>query len=407
MAQIQLANFADSTLASGILAGDLSLTFAAASPTTTFPTVTGADWFYAVLVDTSANREIVKVTAHAAGTRIMTIVRAQEGTTALGFATGSLVSLRLTVQSFTDVVAALGASTSGIQSQSYTRVTTGAFGGTGDAMTGAVTPALATYPAGLRITGTPIGANTVVAPTLNVGTPGAKTIKKRDASGTKVALAAGDYSQSGPFDFEYDGTDFILMNPLYAAASSVTAGTIIDFAGTSAPTGYLLCPTALPAAISATTYKALALAIGGTWGAGTTTVNAGSFVATNTYVIKTVGTTDFTLIGAASNTVGLAFTATGIGAGSGSAYSDFVIPWFAADYAAVQANANVGTATTGSIKSHTHSSPTYNSVSGSSSWAAAGAGGAVGDLQYTLSGGTGATAGNMAAGVRVLKCVKY
>jgi len=48
-------------------------------------------------------------------------------------------------------------------------------------------------------------------------------------------------------------------------------------------------------------------------------VNAGSFVIGKTYVILTVGTTDFTLIGASANTVGLAFTATGVGTGSGTA----------------------------------------------------------------------------------------
>ena len=46
---------------------------------------------------------------------------------------------------------------------------------------------------------------------------------------------------------------------------------------------------------------------------------ATALVATNTYIITSIGSTDFTLIGAASNTVGLAFTATGAGTGSGTA----------------------------------------------------------------------------------------
>lgn len=46
---------------------------------------------------------------------------------------------------------------------------------------------------------------------------------------------------------------------------------------------------------------------------------ATALVATNTYIITSIGTTDFTLVGAASNTVGLAFTATGAGTGSGTA----------------------------------------------------------------------------------------
>ena len=50
-------------------------------------------------------------------------------------------------------------------------------------------------------------------------------------------------------------------------------------------------------------------------------VTAGSFIVGNTYTIEAVGSTDFTLIGAASNTVGLVFTATGVGAGTGTASS--------------------------------------------------------------------------------------
>jgi len=48
-------------------------------------------------------------------------------------------------------------------------------------------------------------------------------------------------------------------------------------------------------------------------------VNAGSFEVGNTYTINTIGTTDFTLIGATSNTIGESFIATGVGAGNGTA----------------------------------------------------------------------------------------
>jgi hypothetical protein len=104
-----------------------------------------------------------------------------------------------------------------VQTQLATRFTAG---GTADAITGTLSPAIASYAAGLRVTATPSGANTVTGPTLNLNSLGTKTIKKRDSGGTKVALAAGDYNASGPFDLEYDGTDFILMNPLGAASSS-------------------------------------------------------------------------------------------------------------------------------------------------------------------------------------------
>lgn len=52
-----------------------------------------------------------------------------------------------------------------------------------------------------------------------------------------------------------------------------------------------------------------------------TTVTTTNFIIGHSYQIKAVGNTDFTLIGASSNTVGVAFVATGIGTGTtGTAY---------------------------------------------------------------------------------------
>ena len=48
-------------------------------------------------------------------------------------------------------------------------------------------------------------------------------------------------------------------------------------------------------------------------------VTAGSFVVGKQYTIRTVGTTSFTSIGAVANTVGVLFTATGVGSGTGVA----------------------------------------------------------------------------------------
>jgi hypothetical protein len=50
-----------------------------------------------------------------------------------------------------------------------------------------------------------------------------------------------------------------------------------------------------------------------------TPVTAGSFVVDTEYRIETVGTTDYTLIGAADNVIGTEFTATGVGTGDGTA----------------------------------------------------------------------------------------
>ena len=55
-------------------------------------------------------------------------------------------------------------------------------------------------------------------------------------------------------------------------------------------------------------------------GSSDTVVTAGDFVVGNVYTIKTIGTTDFTAIGASANTVGVEFTATGAGTGTGDAF---------------------------------------------------------------------------------------
>ena len=55
-------------------------------------------------------------------------------------------------------------------------------------------------------------------------------------------------------------------------------------------------------------------------------VTTGSFVIGNTYVIEEVGNTDFTLIGASSNTIGIEFTATGVGGGTtGTAKEKYLV----------------------------------------------------------------------------------
>ena len=60
-------------------------------------------------------------------------------------------------------------------------------------------------------------------------------------------------------------------------------------------------------------------------------VTAGAFVTGIVYRILTVGSTDFTLIGAASNTAGVVFTATGAGSGTGIATASGIIKYYGTD----------------------------------------------------------------------------
>lgn len=95
--------------------------------------------------------------------------------------------------------------------------------GSVNVMTATLVPAVTALVAGLRVQVLPNLANTTTTPTLNVNGLGAKTITK---NGT-AALIAGDYTTTAIADFEYDGTEFQLLNPQTAAAGGGTAWSAI------------------------------------------------------------------------------------------------------------------------------------------------------------------------------------
>ena len=96
---VLFTNNAYSTLTAAVTA--VATTFSVASGEgARFPTIAGGDYFYATLIDTSNNLEIIKVTARSTDT--FTITRAQEGTTAIAFAGGDRIELRLTAAGIDD-----------------------------------------------------------------------------------------------------------------------------------------------------------------------------------------------------------------------------------------------------------------------------------------------------------------
>lgn len=92
---LKFTNFATSTIADagGIASGDLAVNVSSGDGAL-FPSLTGDEYFYCVLVDSSANREVVKVTARSSDA--FTIVRAQDNTNARAFAQGDKIELRIT-----------------------------------------------------------------------------------------------------------------------------------------------------------------------------------------------------------------------------------------------------------------------------------------------------------------------
>jgi hypothetical protein len=94
------SNNAISTLSAGIGTSDTTL-FIQGAHGSRFPVVTGGNVAKATLEDASGNIEIVAITAHSSGSASLTVVRAQEGTTARAFIIGDLVEMRLTAAALT------------------------------------------------------------------------------------------------------------------------------------------------------------------------------------------------------------------------------------------------------------------------------------------------------------------
>jgi microcystin-dependent protein len=106
---------------------------------------------------------------------------------------------------------------------------------------------------------------------------------------------------------------------VFVADLAVPIGSIMPFAGTSAPYGYLLCDGS---EVEREKFKPLFDLIGFTYS--NTSYLAGSFIVGRTYTIEFIGTTNFIAVGATSNDVGIVFVATGVGSGTGIASATFL-----------------------------------------------------------------------------------
>lgn len=92
MPTILFSNNASATLASSISTSATTITVSTGQGAL-FPAISGGNLFYATLTDSSNNLEIVKVTGRASD--VLTVVRAQEGTTARAYAAADKIELRI------------------------------------------------------------------------------------------------------------------------------------------------------------------------------------------------------------------------------------------------------------------------------------------------------------------------
>lgn len=138
-------------------------------------------------------------------------------------------------------------------------------------------------------------------------------------------------------------------------SNQVPAGTLVAFSGTTAPSGYIQCPTT-STSVSRTAFAALFAAIGTTWG-------------------------------------------------GGDGMTTFGVPWFPEGYALLQTSSSIGVQTVGQVINHTHSlNPTSNGQGGGgdSAQKLLGNGGSSFVTGLSATGGTD----NLAAGTKVMILVK-
>lgn len=96
---VKFSNNGHSTLAASLASNATSITVASGHGAR-FPSLSSGEYFYATLIDSSNNLEIVKVTARSSD--VLTATRAQEGTTARAYAIGDRIELRVTAQGLVD-----------------------------------------------------------------------------------------------------------------------------------------------------------------------------------------------------------------------------------------------------------------------------------------------------------------
>lgn len=201
-----VTNNASATLASGITNVGTTITLTGGQGAL-FPAITGSNYFYATLADSSNNIEIVKVTARSTDT--ITATRGAEGTTARAYSAGDRFELRPTAALFTEKVSNAGtaltstrvpyATTGGdlVDSANMTfdgtTLTVAGFSNTGNTVLGnAAGDALTFHPSAwtlsnaVTVTGTWTNLGTVTTADINGGTLDGVTIGGASAAAATV-----------------------------------------------------------------------------------------------------------------------------------------------------------------------------------------------------------------------------
>lgn len=265
MGQQLFSNNATTTLASSITSSATTLSVTSGGGAL-FPAISAGNWFVATIMHIVSGAvtalEIVLVTARSTDT--MTIVRAQEGTTAAAWAAGDTFALLPTAGGLGQFVQAAALQA---QAGNYAIDT-----GSANAYSVSLTPALAAHVVGAPIRFKAANANT-----------GASTFNDGAGSGSLLmpsgsAIAAGAISANGIYTVIWSGSAFILIGAGFIALSAASSfATVASGSFTGTMTGLTTSPT------GPVDYKAIqlggssllvALTFGTAWATGTSNSTA-------------------------------------------------------------------------------------------------------------------------------------
>jgi hypothetical protein len=234
---VQFANNAFSTLAAGINASVTSLAVASGEGAR-FPALSSGQYFYATLIDSSNNLEIIKCTARSSDT--LTIVRNQESSGAKIFSSGDRIELRLTALGLNDIAAE-------VYSDSEFRVQDN-----GDAtkqlafecsgITGGQTRVVTAQDSNLTMAGTNIAQTFTAAQrgtVTDIGSQASTVTVNLDTSNNHKVTLTGNAAFASPTGLDSDaigqsGSIFITQDGTGSRAPTFNAA--FDFVGGTAPT---------------------------------------------------------------------------------------------------------------------------------------------------------------------------
>lgn len=206
MGSALFANNAFSTLASGITDADVSLTVAGGDGAL-FPSISGTDYFYATLIDTSNNLEIIKCTARSTDT--LTIERGAESTTARAYSAGDRIELRITAAGLTDVVTQAGTAQTAAEAAQTAAEAAQTAAETAETNAETAETNAATSEANALAAANTIGFKYTFSSTTTMSDPGTGLIRFNNAtvaSVTSIAIAATTAATGNP-----DISDFIVL----------------------------------------------------------------------------------------------------------------------------------------------------------------------------------------------------